>query len=280
MYAVGPLAGRLSFVENLYDPDFLARNCVVVAVVPVGGHAVDPGDLHPEGVVLQRVGVGRVAGADRRVVMRGDLPPALRVRPLRVEAAHGPVPASGLADRLRLEPGRVVRQDQGPRLRGLPGPGHGGRDVEEPDQEHVDADPGCPRGSCTRVTDPSKLLRAGSVATGRLDARPRRGRATGPSPGLMCPPSDRADGRDSRLARLQAQLGHHVRRAGFQPRAGCTAAQLGPPSFPAPGNLASRTSPGSAATRSIISHVMPPSGTLSLRPHPPPAWPADLPMSM
>ena len=52
-------------------------------------------------------------------------------------------------------------------------------------------------------------------------------------------------------------MGHRVRRAGFQPRAGCTVAQLGPPSLPVPGNLASRTRSGSAATCSIISHEMP-----------------------
>src|SRR4051794_30057699 len=46
VYTVGPDPGRLTFVENLYDPDFFARNYVVVDGVP---NKRDPetGKLYP-----------------------------------------------------------------------------------------------------------------------------------------------------------------------------------------------------------------------------------------
>ncbi len=89
----------------------------VLAAVPVGDHAIDPGDPHQQRVVLQHVGVGGIIGADQRVIVRGDVSPPRRICPLRVEAAHRPVPAPGTADRLRLEPGHVMHEELRSNLR-------------------------------------------------------------------------------------------------------------------------------------------------------------------
>jgi hypothetical protein len=46
VYTVGPRPGRLTFVQHLYDPDFLARNYVVVAGIP-NKRDPDTGTLYP-----------------------------------------------------------------------------------------------------------------------------------------------------------------------------------------------------------------------------------------
>src|SRR3954452_1945873 len=46
LYTTGPEPGRLTFVEHLYDPDFLARNYAVVDGIP-NKRDPDTGTLHP-----------------------------------------------------------------------------------------------------------------------------------------------------------------------------------------------------------------------------------------
>ncbi len=60
---------------------------------------------------------------------------------------------------------------------------------------------------------------------------------------------------------------HGVRGAGFHPDTSLTVPQLGPPSLPIPGNLASRTRSGSVDTSFTMLHEMPVSGTLIRRSH-------------
>ena len=66
----------------------------------------------------------------------------------------------------------------------------------------------------------------------------------------------------------------------FHPSNGFTVAQFGPPSFPVPGTRVSRTVLESRNARSIISELIPLSGTFTRLLHSVPICPANLPIPM
>ena len=83
----------------------------IVRAVPIDQHPVDARELHQQQMIFDQIRIAGTIGPDQRIIMRGDLSPAVFIHHIRIAISHGPMQAPVAISRTLLvcKPRQIVR---------------------------------------------------------------------------------------------------------------------------------------------------------------------------